>query len=288
MLFVGQASIKGDFRKYSKHFNYVELLAEPQQLPNLKKLAALEEQAGASVKFGVVLSPRVWGPEATSLRAYFEKVVKATKPEWVIVRTPTSLRPGPASERQLRERIDDLRPKMGAAKLAWEARGLWEPAMIARVARELDVVPVWDGHSLPKFSLGEGDNYVRFSALGVAGRVNEGRVERLAVQAQDSRALFVVVEGKGALKTKQLLTSLFEDPFAGVEDALDGDSELDLETFEDEASDDDEPSDVDALLDTLDGEADADQGDDGYDVEDDDVEDEEDDGYEGSSSKGNE
>lgn len=246
MLFVGQASIKGDFRKYAKHFNYVELLAEPQVLPNLKKLAALTEQADSKVKFGVVLSPRVWGAEAASLHAYFDKVVKATKPAWVIVRTPTTLRPGPASERQLRERIEQLRAKVGSATLAWEARGLWEPAMIARVARELDVVPVWDGHSLPAFSLGESDNYVRFSALGVAGRVNEGRIERLAVQAQDSNQLFVVVEGKGALKTRQLLSSLFEDPFAGVEDALEDESELDSDAFDDEPSGDEAEDEAEA------------------------------------------
>jgi hypothetical protein len=252
MLFVGQASIKGDFRKYAKHFNYVELLAEPQVLPNVKKLMLLAKENAERVKFGVVLSPRAWGTEEKAFRAYFDKVVKATNPVWVVVRTPSSLRPGTASERQLQQRFEDLRAKIGAATLAWEPRGLWEPAAIARVARELGVVPVWDGFSPPGFSLGEGDNYVRFSALGVAGRVNEGRLERLAVQAQDSKALFVVVEGKGALKTRQLLSALLEDPFVGVDGALGlADAELaegEVEFDDDDASLEDEhedPADID-------------------------------------------
>jgi hypothetical protein len=251
ILYVGQASIKGDFRKYTKHFNYVELLAEPQVLPNLKKLAQLVQEAGERVKFGVVLSPRAWGADGTPFRAYFDKVVKATNPAWVLVRTPTSFRPGQSNERELQTRVEELRGKVGSARIAWEARGLWEPAMIARAAREAGVVPVWDGYSLPTFSLGDGENYVRFSALGVAGRVNEGRLERLAVQAQDSSSLFVVVEGKGALKTRQLLSSLLEDPFAGVEGGValdelgaDGqDGEVDDFELPDEEDSDEEDSD---------------------------------------------
>lgn len=240
MLFVGQASIKGDFRKYAKHFNYVELLAEPQVLPNLKKLASLTKDVAERVKFGVVLSQRAWGSDGAAFSAYFDKVVKATNPSWIVVRTPTSLRPGPTSERQLQQRFEELRSKSGAVTLAWEARGLWEPPAIQRVARELGVVPVWDGFSLPGFSLGEGENYVRFSALGVAGRVNEGRLERLAVQAQESSSLFVVVEGKGALKTRQLLSTLLEDPFAGVEGTLGlDDPDLDTAEADDEDADDD-------------------------------------------------
>jgi hypothetical protein len=218
-LFVGQTSLKGDFRRYARDFNYVELLAEPQQLPNVKKVASLASETLGKVQFGVVLSPRVWEGAAEDSIGYFKKVVKACKPTWAIVRTPSNFRPGAASERELSKRLDDLRPMIGEARLAWEARGLWEPAMVARVAEALQVTPVWDGLSLPGASFGEAPSYVRFSELGVGSRVNEGRLERLAVKAEQCSTLYVVVEGRGAQRTRQILQGLFDDPFAGLDDA---------------------------------------------------------------------
>jgi hypothetical protein len=218
-LFVGQTSLKGDFRRYARDFNYVELLAEPHQLPNVKKVASLASETHGKVEFGVVLSPRVWEGAADDLIAYFKKVVKACNPTWAIVRTPSSFRPGTVSERDLGKRLEELRPLVGAARLGWEARGLWEPAMVTRVAESLQVTPVWDGLSLPSANFGEAPSYVRFSELGVASRVNEGRLERLAVKAEECSSLYVVVEGRGAQRTRQILQGVFSDPFAGLDDA---------------------------------------------------------------------
>lgn len=218
-LFVGQTSLKGDFKRYARDFNYVELLAEPQQLPNAKKVAALASETRGKVQFGVVLSPRVWEGQADELLQYFHKIVKASAPVWAIVRTPRTLRPGPASERELAKRLEVLRPLVGEAKLAWEARGLWEPAAVSRVAAALELTPVWDGLTLPTTSFGEAPSYVRFAELGVGSRVNEGRLEKLAVRAEECSALYVVVEGRGAQRTRQILQQIFSDPFAGLDDA---------------------------------------------------------------------
>jgi len=244
-LFVGQTSLKGDFRRYARDFNYVELLAEPQQLPNVKKVGSLASETRGKVQFGVVLSPRVWEGPADELLAYFHKIVKATQPAWAIVRTPSTLRPGPASERELGKRIEALRPLIGAANLAWEARGLWEPAAVSRVAASLGVTPVWDGLTLPTTSFGQAPSYVRFAELGVGSRVNEGRLEKLAVRAEDCSALYVVVEGRGAQRTRQILQGIFSDPFAGLDDAsvaaLAAGSGLELTA--DESGEDSEPDD---------------------------------------------
>ncbi len=218
-LFVGQTSLKGDFRRYARDFNYVELLAEPQQLPNVKKVASLAGETKGKVQFGVVLSPRVWEGPSDELTGYFKKVVKACSPTWAIVRTPSNFRPGPASERELAKRVEELRAVVGEVRLAWEARGLWEPTMVGRVAEALQVTPVWDGMSLPASTFGEAPAYVRFSELGVASRVNEGRLERLAVKAEACESLYVVVEGRGAQRTRQILQAVFSDPFAGLDDA---------------------------------------------------------------------
>lgn len=269
-LFVGQTSLKGDFRRYARDFNYVELLAEPQQLPNVKKVAALADEAQGKVQFGVVLSPRVWEGAADELLAYFKKVVKACNPTWVIVRTPSTFRPGTASQRDLAKRLEELRPWVADARLAWEARGLWEPAMVARVAEPLGVTPVWDGLSLPSSNFGAGVSYVRFSDLGVASRVNEGKLERLAVKAEECDSLYVVVEGRGAQRTRQILQGIFDDPFAGLDDAsvaglaAAGGVELleaagdDDDSEEDDADFDDDDFDGDEFGDELDGNDDAD------------------------------
>lgn len=251
-LFVGQTSLKGDFRRYARDFNYVELLAEPQQLPNVKKVAALAGETKGKVQFGVVLSPRIWEGQHGDLQAYFRKVVNACKPTWVVVRTPSSFRPGPASERELAKKLEEIRVIAGNAQIAWEARGLWEPSNVARAAAELNVTPAWDGLSLPTGDLGEGPGYVRFSELGVASRVNEGRLERLAVKAEACSTLYVVVEGRGAQRTRQILQGIFSDPFAGLDDQsvgavasdrpgfdVEGDETEGDDDFDDDLDDDD-------------------------------------------------
>lgn len=267
-LFVGQTSLKGDFRRYARDFNYVELLAEPQQLPNVKKVASLASETAGKVQFGVVLSPRIWEGGGAELQSYFRKVVRACKPTWVVVRTPSNFRPGSASERDLAKKVEELRAIVGDAKLAWEARGLWEPATISRTAAAVGVVPVWDGLSLPNGDLGEGLGYVRFSELGVASRVNEGRLERLAVKAEHCSSLYVVVEGRGAQRTRQILHGIFSDPFAGLDqdnvgvapgerprfDAAD-ESDDELESVDDLGADDlDEEFDEDDFEDEADNE----------------------------------
>ena len=217
-LYVGQTSLKGDFRRYAKQLNYVELLAEPQQLPGLKKVAELAAASRASVEFGVVLSPRYWSADSDSIEAYCKKVVQACDASWVIIRTPPAMRPGTGTEAKLARLVEAWRPELGGRRLAWEPRGLWQPRMVNRVAEQLSIIPVWDLMALPAGSLGEDEAYVRLAALGVATRVNEGRLERLAVKAQDCKTLHVVVEGKGAVRTRQILQSLL-DPFAGLDES---------------------------------------------------------------------
>lgn len=238
-LFVGQTSLRGDIRRYAREFNYVELLAEPQVLPNVKKVKGFASETKGKVQFGVVVSPRIWEGGGDELGTYFKKVAAACSPSWVIVRTPSSVRPGPASERELAKKIEELRPLAVGAHLGWEPRGLWEPSMIARVAQQLGVVPVWDGLSLPNAGLGEGPAYVRFADLGVGARVNEGRLERMAVKAEQCESLHVVVEGRGASRTRQILQALFADPFAGVNEdelaAISGEAELEDADFDDES-----------------------------------------------------
>lgn len=243
-LFLGQTSLKGDFRRYAREFNYVELLAEPQLLPNVKKVATLAGETRGKVQFGVVMSPRVWEAGGDDLVGYFRKVARACEPSWLIVRTPPSVRPGSSSEREVAKRLEEVRAISGNARVAWDARGLWEPAGLRRAAQALGVTPVWDGLSLPTTSLGEEVSYVRFADLGVGGRVNEGRLERLAVKAQDCSALYVVVEGRGAQRTRQILTGIFSDPLSGLEDGdfappeADG-AEDDVEEDDDDLDDDD-------------------------------------------------
>lgn len=245
-LFVGQTSLKGDFRRYAREFNYVELLAEPQLLPSIKKVRALVAETRDKLQFGVVLSPRVWEAGGAELQAYFLKVCAATQPTWVICRTPTSLRPGPSSERELAKKFEELRGLVGQAQLAWEPRGLWEPGAITRAAKSLDVTVVWSGMSPPAGDLGEGPAYVRFADLGVGARVNEGRLERWAVKAEHCTALYVVVEGRGAQRTRQILQGIFADPFAGLDgDALSDDGDSDDGDSEDDADVGDSVDDAD-------------------------------------------
>lgn len=213
-LYVGQTSLKGDFRRYAKQFNYVELLAEPQQLPTLKKVRELANASKGEVAFGVVLSPSYWGEGRATAEAYFKKVVQACDPACVVVRTPPGMRPGATTEKELALLLDAWRGELGQRRLVWEPRGLWQAPMIARVAEQLEVAPAWDLMALPAGGLGGGDAYVRSAALGVAARVNEGRLEQLAEKAVDCSTLHLVVEGKGALRARQLLQAIVDDPLA--------------------------------------------------------------------------
>jgi uncharacterized protein YecE (DUF72 family) len=249
-LFVGQSSLRGELARYARHLNFLELLAEPSLLPKLTKLAGYRKQA-PTFPFSVVLSPHCFdapSPATTRVLEYGLSVAQALEATWLVVRTPPTVRPGPAGEKRLEQFIAGL--PAGTHQIAWDARGLWEMATVQKVSARLKITPVLDASNVASWGAApiEGACYTRLLGIGVAQRPSETLLARLLERVIGCEHLYLVVDGPSAVQTRQALVTLLEDlgDFDGEDDDDEDDEATDDEDDEaaddedDEAADDDE------------------------------------------------
>ena len=133
-IYVGQAGFRGDFVRYAQRHSFVELLAEPQRLPAVKKLKEWRKVAPDGFKFAVVVPPTVLESPQEGALAFVRKVLAAVEADVVILRTPTSLRPTPNASQRLQEMAAGF--DGGTATIAWEPRGVWQAHLAMRVAED--------------------------------------------------------------------------------------------------------------------------------------------------------
>ncbi len=258
-LYVGQSFLKGDFARYAKRFNFLELFAEPHRLPKVSRLASYAARAPADFVFSVVLSPRIFHSdeqEAERELSYGLSVQRATRARWLVLRTPPGLRPGPGTERLLAARLEGLR-EVGA-KLSWEPRGLWQPRQAAAVAQRLGVQLVLDANAALEPGAAWGEHaYVRVLGLGTAARINDVQLERLVERWAGVSEAYVAVDAPVAQRIRATLVELLEyddgDELDDDVDALDDDVDA-LDDDADALDDDGDALDDDG--DALDDDAD--------------------------------
>lgn len=239
-LYVGQSFLKGDFARYIKRFNFLELLAEPHRLPKVTKLASHAQRAPSDFAFSVVLSPRLFGSDAAVAQQalqYGLSVQRSTGARWLVLRTPPGLRPGANTEQQLAARLAELREC--GARLAWEPRGLWQPHQAAELAQRLGVQLVLDAAAALEPGARWGQcAYVRVLGVGTAARINDVQLERLVERWTGAGEAYVAVDAPVAQRIRATLFELLEyaDDAAFGEDEGAWDSEgEDLAVAEDEA-----------------------------------------------------
>jgi hypothetical protein len=173
----------------------------------------------------------------------------------------------------LKELLEQVR--VGPRRVAWEPRGPWSDETALAAAKELGVELVRD--------LAREDRlddapivYTRLRALGEGAKVGAAAAERVAERLEDVEEAYVVVEGVGAGRVRQVLR---EAAGVAVDKApeTDDDDEADEETAvagADSDDSDDADEDADADSEDEDGDSDEDTEQDGGELDDEDEEDE--------------
>jgi uncharacterized protein YecE (DUF72 family) len=268
-LFIGQSGVKGSFPKYAQKLNFLELLAEPHRLPKLKVLAEYKKQAPEGFEFSVVLSSGALLDGGRSLFDYGLEVSRALAARWVIVRTPSSIRPSASSERLLTTLFDEVRARAKDSRIGWEPRGLWEGPARRRLADAWGVSLVTDVHDVEAASV----VYARLLRVGTGARTSARLLEKLALALVQAEAGYVVVDGGPALPVRRELEEILSEALAAPDEDEDEFEGLDASGGEGAADSDGEEEDDDAEGDDAEDEGDADGEDSEGDADDEDSED---------------
>lgn len=241
---VGRPTIEGAIARYARAYDLLEVIAEPGRHPRRPGLLEWRRLVPERFVFSVVvhsaLSALEHRPDRPELLSHARMVADALAADWWLVRTPPSVTPSARAARELEALIGDLRDER---RIAWEPRGLWNDEDALRTAENLGVYLVRD--------LAREDRtddrpivYTRLRALGEGARIGAAAAERVAMRVAEASECFVVVEGSGAGRVRQVLREMAgmpADDRAAPDDekrVFGGDDEDDDEIVSDE--DDDE------------------------------------------------
>jgi uncharacterized protein YecE (DUF72 family) len=240
-LHFGLSSLKSGLASYAKHFDLLEVRADPQ-VPSPKYLARLKREAPAGFLFSLVVGRSLADLSSSSfdpgLVEATQRAAKTLEARWLLIRTPASAGPSERTRAKLARLCDALR---GAATgIAWEPRGAWTDEELVEASEKLEVALVRD---LAEHDAAPGPVvYTRLLALGRNSRIGSGAIERVTGRLEDATEAFIVIEGDGGAgvvkRLKQSLGQAQADADA-EEDSLGGEDDDDLDD-EDEDDDDDE------------------------------------------------
>jgi uncharacterized protein YecE (DUF72 family) len=195
---IGQSVMLGTFAQYVRHFDLLELRAEPGKIPRPSRLEQWASQAPEGFVFSVAVAPSVAAletrepPEADLAFAF--TAADALKATWWIVKTPASVTPGRLGRQRLASLTERL--MLAGRRVAWDPAGPWAPEQAERFAVELGVTLVRDAArgQLPPSSRA----YTRLRAFASGGRLRTSAVLRAAGHLVGHEEVVVVLEGRGA------------------------------------------------------------------------------------------
>jgi len=194
--------------RYARSFDMLEVVGEPGRHPRrpglLEWRRAVPERFVFSIVVPAALSALEHRPDRAEAMSHARMVADALAADWWLVRTPPSVTPSARAGRELEALIDGLRDER---RIAWEPRGVWSDEEALRTAEHLRVYLVRDlareersdDHSIV---------YTRLRALGEGARIGAAAAERLAERLAGSSDSYVVVEGAGAGRVRQLLREM--------------------------------------------------------------------------------
>src|SRR4051812_43901183 len=105
VLHIGSAGFSRPRSRYAKKLSFVEIELRPP-LPAPKVVGRWREELGEAFLFAVVAPQTLWGEkdwplrDAKALRSEIDRIQQVTgalKPRALVLRTPTSIRPGSAA-----------------------------------------------------------------------------------------------------------------------------------------------------------------------------------------------
>ncbi|HVU02723.1 MAG TPA: DUF72 domain-containing protein [Polyangiaceae bacterium] len=229
---VGRASLEGNIERYARSFNLLEVSGEQGRHPRRPGLLAWKRAVPEDFVFSVVVPPSVaelpsGGAEAQL--AHAASVAESLGAAWWVLRTPPVVTPSARSLRALQAL--GARLSEGGRRIAWEPRGVWSDETAIARASELGFALVRD--------LGREDRlddgpvvYTRLRALGAGARVGAAAAERVAERLEGVREAYVVVEGAGAGRVRQVLRDMLAAP---PDDDFSDDDEDDVDSEDEPA-----------------------------------------------------
>lgn len=213
-LFVGAAQVRGRIERYP--FRLAELPFAPS-LPKAKVLRVLRA-ARADVAFSVRTPPAfVTGATAPELER-LKKALVTLAADFAVITTGPQLGP----TRQNRARLEALAEELRAStrRIAWEPRGIFEPAEAEDWAAGMGACLVRD---LSREAPPPGPVvYTRLRALGGSGRITQHAFETLIEGLGGCEEAFIVVEGDGAKRVQRDLLEAFGEEGSAEEELDDG------------------------------------------------------------------
>jgi uncharacterized protein YecE (DUF72 family) len=205
-VFVGLPSLRGDIGRYSERFDLLEVLGEPGKHPRRPGLRAWRKSVPDAFVFSVVLPATVAAlddtPAVAASMAHARDVADVLRASWWVLKTAPNVTPGPRTLRALEgflRRVGD-----DGRRIAWEPRGLWNDDDTAKAAQSLGLHLVRDLAREDRIDDGP-VVYTRLRALGSGARVGTGAAERVAERIEGALQAYVVVEGTGASRVRQVL-----------------------------------------------------------------------------------
>ncbi len=232
--------------RYARAFDLLEVSGEAGRHPRRPGLLEWRRSVQEDFVFSVVvpstLASLEAGKDAPGLLSHARMVADALGATWWLLRTPPMVTPSARATRKLEALVADLRAEGRA--VAWEPRGVWGDEGARGTAAHLDVHLVRD---LAREEPVDGVDviYTRLRALGEGARIGAAAAERVAERIAGATDAFVVVEGAGAGRVRQVLREMLGASTEATEggdadEDADEDSEDDEEAFDDEDSDDEE------------------------------------------------
>jgi uncharacterized protein YecE (DUF72 family) len=232
---VGKPAIEGGIARYARAFDFLEVLGEPGRHPRRPGLLEWRRVVPERFVFSVVVPSAISSfehrPDRPELLLHARMVADALSAGWWLVRTPPSVTPSARATREIEALVGELR---GERRIAWDPRGLWSDEDALRTAEQLGVHLVRDLAREDRMD----ENpvvYTRLRALGEGARIGAVAAERLAERLSDASDSYVVVEGAGAGRVRQVLREM-----AGMPRGEDGSSEQDEEDETDETDETDD------------------------------------------------
>jgi uncharacterized protein YecE (DUF72 family) len=197
--------LQGDLQKYAERYDLLELRPGDASVPRPSTLRAWRKKVPPAFVFSVVL-PKVVGelrPSSGLDEALEESlaVARAVEARCLIIATPPSITPTELNRRRLSALVERI--PHDAVTLAWEATGIWERDEADDFASKLGVVPVVDParEPAPKGPI----VYCRLRGLGESARLSPAAIDKVALELQDRREAYVIVETAGAFSVAQAL-----------------------------------------------------------------------------------
>jgi uncharacterized protein YecE (DUF72 family) len=239
---VGRPSLEGGIARYAHSFDLLEVAGEAGRHPRRPGLLEWRKSVPERFVFSVVvpssLSSFVARPDRAELVSHARMVADALEAAWWVVRTPPSVTPSIRTAREMEALVAEL--ASAGRRIAWEPRGVWSDEEMTRAASRFGVHLVQDlareerAHAGPVV-------YTRLRALGEGARIGAAAAERVAERLADAEDAYVVVEGAGAGRVRQVLREAAggsNDDAPESEESLDDEDESDWEEDEGAESED--------------------------------------------------